>query len=86
MVFDWQISETKEVQEELDRTSSELRRLQAEVSKKNLEIEQIALVESLKSAVQRLEKEKLEVTVNMFLFLCEDFHWASNSVCHDVVF
>lgn len=55
------ISETKELQEELDRTLSELRRLQAEVSKKDLQIEQNESVESLKSAMQRLETEKLEV-------------------------
>ncbi|PKU79299.1 golgin candidate 4 isoform X1 [Dendrobium catenatum] len=56
------VSETKELQEELDRSLSELRRLQAEVSKKDLELEQNESVDSLKLAMQRLEKEKLEVT------------------------
>ncbi|XP_020573362.1 golgin candidate 4-like [Phalaenopsis equestris] len=56
------IPETKKLEEELNGTLSELRRLQAEVSKKDIEIEQNESVESLKSAMQRLEKEKFEVT------------------------
>lgn len=53
--------DSKELQNELNRSLSELRRLQTEVSRNNLEKEQNESQESLKSTLQRLERENHEL-------------------------
>ncbi|KAG0459649.1 hypothetical protein HPP92_022777 [Vanilla planifolia] len=58
-----EMEKNEELKEELDKNLSELRRLQIELSMRDMEKEENESLESLKSAMQMLEKENAELKI-----------------------